>query len=107
MAELNLSKATTTDFSNEVADFIVEAKVLDADNDNGETIWYFTEAAQNMGYYSEIPEINSAANTLATWGFSKCIEYEDTNTNQECEHVSGRGNNQYQQLIWTNEEVRL
>ena len=105
MAELDLSNATTTNI--DVPDFIVEAKALDVDNDDGETIWYFSDARQNMGYYSEIPEINSAANTLATWAFSKGVDYEDENTKQEFEHVSGRGNDTFQTLMWNHEVVKL
>ena len=75
MADFNLSHATTTKIS--VPDFIVNSKVLDVANADGETFWYFSDAPQNMGYYSEIPEINSAANTLSTWSISRGWTSED------------------------------
>ena len=105
MADLNLSTATTTEIS--VPDFIVEAKALDTENATGETIWYFEEAINNIGYYSQIPEINSGANTLSIWAFSKGVEYQDTTTKSEFEHFSGRGNDTFQTIMWNHEVMKL
>ena len=68
MSELNISAATTTNFTSAVPDFIVAAKALDAASPNNEeTFWYFENAQKYYGYYLSIPEIFSAANALATW----------------------------------------
>ena len=78
MAEYNLSRGTTTDFTNQVEDFIVDAKALDVANPNQEEFyWFFSEATTNFGYYFSIPEIYSAANALATWAFGKGWETKD------------------------------
>ena len=62
MAELNVSSATTTNFTGGVPDFIVNAKNLDAITaDQKETYWYFENATKYYGYYLTIPEIYSAA----------------------------------------------
>ena len=107
MAELDLNKATTTDFTNQVPDFIMDAKVLDADNDGTETTHYFENAVTDMGYYANDPIVFSAANGLATWAFGLGVQYEDTNTQQEFEHVSGRGNDTFQTIMWNHEVIKL
>ncbi|KKM26265.1 hypothetical protein LCGC14_1586460, partial [marine sediment metagenome] len=72
MAEFNLGRATTTDFKNQVPDFIVEAKALDVANaDKSETFVYFDKATENFGYYFNHPQVSSPINSLATWGFSR------------------------------------
>lgn len=105
MAELDLKKATTTEIS--VSDFIVDSKTLDTTNSSGETFWYFSDATQNMGYYSEIPEINSAANTLTTWAFGNGWEVEDPKLKAELEHVVGMGKDTFAKIIWNHEIIKL
>ena len=68
MALQELNRATTTDFTNTVPDFIVNSRALDVTEANpDEFFWYFDKAPQNYGYYLSIPEIFSATNALATW----------------------------------------
>jgi len=107
MADLNLSHATTTDFTNTVPDFIMDAKALDVDNDGSETTHYFENAVTNLGYYANDPIVNSAANGMSTWAFGKGQTYEDENTKQEFEHVTGRGNDTFGTLMWNHEVVKL
>lgn len=105
MANLDLNNTTTTDFTNQVPDFIVDSKALDVDI-NGETIHYFDQAINNYGYYTRIPEIYSAVNALATWAFGKGWET-DIETKAEFEHISGRGNDTFSTIMWNLEVVKL
>ena len=98
MAELDLSKSTTTDI--QVPDFIVAQKVLDVENVDGETFWYFDEATKNMGYYSEIPEINSAANTLSTWATNRGWTSIDLQMEVILPKVDGMGKDTFENLMW-------
>ena len=108
MATGNISQATTTDFANQVPDFIVDARALDAENDGGtETYWYFTEAKQNFGYYFEIPEIYSAANALATWSVGKGWDTEDASIKVQLGYVSGLGKDTFDQVMWNHEVTKL
>ena len=107
MATLNLSNATTTDFTNQVSDFVMESKALDTENADGETVHYFEEADTNLGYYTNDPIVNSAANGMATWSFGRGVEYEDPTTKAEFEHFSGRGNDTFQSLMWNHEVIKL
>ena len=108
MAELNLSASTTTNFKNNVPDFIIQAKALDAANPNNEeTIWYFSNATTYYGYYLAIPEIFSAANALATWAFSAGWTAVDADMQVQLEHVRGMGKDSFSQIIWNHEVVKL
>ncbi len=107
MAEFDLNKATTTDFTNQVPDFIMAAKALDFDNDSGETFYYFENAVTDIGYYANDPIVFSAANGLATWAFSLGWTAEDEDTIQEFKHVTGRGNDTFSNLMWNHEVIKL
>ncbi len=92
MAEFNLSNATTTDFTNQVPNFIVEAKALDISNDNKEeTFVYFDKAPENFGYYFNHPQVSSPINSLSTWSVSRGWTTDDAILKQELEHVTGMG----------------
>ena len=109
MAELDLSKATTTDFTNKVEAFIVDAKALDVDNKTGETFWYFSEATKNFGYYFEIPEIHSSANSLANWAFARGFETDpkrDTRMEVILGYTSGIGNDTFEIVMWNMQVVK-
>jgi len=107
MAEFNLSKATTTDFTNQVPDFIMDAKALDVDNSDGETTYYFENAVTDLGYYKNDPIVFSAANGLATWAFSLGWTAEDADTIQELKHITGRGNDTFSSVMWNHEVIKL
>ena len=93
VATNNISSTTTTDFTNQVPDFIVESKSLDvASGTNEETYVYFDEAVERFGYYSKIPEIYSAINAMATWAFGAGWSTENRQLEQELKHVTGMGN---------------
>lgn len=108
MGELNYSSATTTNLTGVVPDFIVNAQTLDASTGNKEiTHYYFTKATQNLGYYSQIPEIFSAANALATWAFGRGYICENGLTQVELEHVSGMGKDTFEAICWNMEVIKL
>lgn len=108
MSELNISRATTTNFSNVVSDFIVASKSLDAVSPNqDETYWYFTKAREHYGYYTAIPEIFSAANALVTWAFTRGWKVVDSADNEvvgsemkvQLDHVRGQGKDTFTKII--------
>jgi hypothetical protein len=108
MAELNLSSATTTDFSSTVPDFIVEAKRLDeVEKSDTESYHYFDKATKYYGYYLSIPEIFSAANALATWTVSRGWEAINEILKVELDHIKGMGKDSFTQIMWNHEVVKL
>ena len=108
MALQELNQATTTDFTNKVADFIVSQKALDATSPNqDEFYWYFEKATQNFGYYLSIPEIFSATNALATWSFSRGWTSEDKKMEAQLRHIRGMGKDTFEQIMWNHEVVKV
>ena len=109
MAELNPKSATTTDFTNVVPDFIVNAKALDVAQNNGSEFHYhyFDKAPQNFGYYFQIPEIFSAANAMANYSVGLGWSTQDMNLKIELEHVTGMGKDSFDQVMWNHEVVKL
>lgn len=108
MAELNPNSTTTTDFTNIVPDFIVEAMALDtASPASDETYWYFSNATKYYGYYLTIPEIFSAANAMANWAFGAGWSTDDLILKKELEHVKGSGKDTFAKIIWNLEINKL
>ena len=92
MASYDLSGATTTNFTDNVPDFIVESKNLDVANDgNEESYVYFGYAPECFGYYFNHPQVSSPINSLATWTVSRGWTTEDKLLEQELKHVTGMG----------------
>ena len=106
MGLFDQSLATTTDFTNQVPDFIVDSRALDVVNATGETFVYFDQAQQNFGYYFKIPEIYSAANALATWTVGKGWEGE-TRTKLILDKVMGMGKDTFDSIMWNHEVTKL
>jgi hypothetical protein len=108
MAELNISAATTTNFSSKVPDFIVKQISLDATTPNQEeSYWYFSNAPKHYGYYLTIPEIFNAANALATWAFGAGWTAKDPMTKVRLENVRGMGKDTFSTIMWNHEVVKL
>ena len=108
MAENNISRATTTNFTDNVPDFIVNAKALDISSPaTDETYWYFSEAQTRYGYYLSIPEVFSAVNAMATWAFGGGWTAQDARTKVILEHIKGMGKDTFAKIIWNAEVVKL
>lgn len=108
MAEFNLSNATTTDFTRQVPDFIVESMQLDiANSDGSETFIYFDNAMEDFGYYFTIPEVYSAINALNTWAFGGGWTSRNPTTTAELNHITGMGKDTFSKIIWNHGCVKL
>ncbi len=106
MAEFDLNKATTTDFKNQVPDFIVEAKALDV-GDGEETYVYFEKVQENFGYYFNHPQVSSPINALSTWTVSRGWTTDDPQMKAQLDHVTGMGKDSFDTIIWNHEVVKL
>jgi len=108
MAEFNPNSATTTNFTDNVPDFIVKSKALDiASPHQEEYYWYFSNAPQNLGYYSTIPEIFSACNALATWSVNRGYRCENKEMQAQLSSISGMGKDTFIQIMWNHEVIKL
>lgn len=108
MATLNLSNATTTDFTNQVPNFIVESMALDvANGDGSETYVYYDKATENFGYYFNHPQIASRVNSLCTWGFGQGWTTTDVQMEIILPKIDGNGKETFNQIVWNHEAVML
>lgn len=108
MADQELNRATTTNFSNVVSDFSVANKTLDkVSKDGKEFFHYFDKATTNYGYYLTIPEIFSAVNALATWAVGRGWEVQDDSTKVILEHIRGIGNDNFDKIMWNHQVVKV
>lgn len=108
MSELNISSATTTNFTGVVPDYIVAQKALDAVSPNqDETYWYFENATKNYGYYFSISEIFNAANALTTWTVSRGYTTKDPALKVILDHIRGMGKDSFTKIMWNHQVVKL
>ena len=108
MAEFDLNKATTTDFSSQVPDFIVQSMALDIANaDGSETYVYFDKATENFGYQFNHPQIASRLNSLCTWAFKQGWTSEDPAMRVILPKIDGNGKETFDAIIWNHGNVKL
>ncbi len=108
MALQELNKATTTDFKNQVPNFIVEAKALDITSPNNEESYvYFDKATENYGYYFNHPQVSSPINALATWAVGRGYSTKDMTMKAQLDHVTGDGKDNFPQIMWNHVVITL
>ena len=108
MANYNISNATTTNFTNNVPDFIVESMSLDVANaDGGETFVYYDKAADNYGYYFNHPQVASPINSICTWGFGQGWTADSKEMATRLQVIDGNGKETFDSIIWAHEAVKL
>lgn len=107
MAQLDLNKSTTTDFTNTVPDFIVESMALDvANSDGSETYVYYENAAENYGYYFNHPTVASPINSMCTWAFGQGWTTPSPETKAILERIDGNGKETFDTIIWNHANVK-
>lgn len=108
MPPLNISQATTTDFTNTVPDFIVESMALDIANaDGSETFVYYDKATENFGYQFNHPQVASPLNAICTWSYRQGWTSEDPLMRVILPKIDGNGKETFEQIIWNHGNVKL
>lgn len=108
MANFDLSKATTTDFTNQVPDFIVESMALDVANaDGSETFVYYDKAAENYGYYFNHPQVASSINSIPIWAFGQGWTSEDPLMRVILPKIDGNGKENFDAIIQNHSRVEI
>ncbi len=108
MSELNPSVTTTTNFTDNVPDYIINSIALDAASPNqDESYCYFPYATKHIGWYLSIPEIFSAVNAMATWAFGAGWSTDDVNLKVQLDHVRGMGNDTFSKIIWNHQVMKM
>jgi len=101
MAERDIGKATTTDFTNQVPNFIVESMALEVANaDGSETFIYYDKAPENFGYMKNHPQVASPINSLNTWAFLQGWTSEDEEMAVILPKIDGNGKETFDEIIF-------
>lgn len=100
MAQLDISQSTTTDLTNNVEDYSVNAQSLDGPGENQDETYYdYPDASVQLGYYKTIPELKKAVDSLATWTCGKGYSA-DLKTQLFLESITGWGEDSFQSICF-------
>lgn len=105
MANLDLNKSTTTNFTDNVPDFIVESMALDVANPGEETYVYYDKAAENFGYYYNHPQVASPINAVSTWAFGQGWTVKEKEMELTLKNIDGNGKETFDEVIQNHDRV--
>jgi hypothetical protein len=97
MAQTSMENTTTSSLSGNVRDFSLSSATIDEPT-NDEYYWYFTDWAKYLGYYQEIPELQSAVNGLAVWTAGRGY-FTDIQSKIILEHIRGIGVDSFDEIL--------
>ena len=80
MAETDIGGAISSDLTNVIVDYSVDSQVTDASSGAAEFSWQMVDWETNLGYYKEIPELQSAIDTETLWTMGAGFEADPTTT---------------------------
>ena len=67
MSDLRIGASVASDLSNAITDYSVDSQELSGAGSQKETTWQMSEWSINLGYYKEIPELQTAVDAKANW----------------------------------------
>ena len=103
--ETDINQTTISDMRGTVVDFSVATKQTEGVSDAGETRAGNDNFTKWYGYYKTIPELKKAIDSLATWTVGKGYIV-DSGTNVILDHISGRGAETFQDIIWNLQVIK-
>ena len=98
MGEMNLNNAEASNLTGVVKDYSVDSATTDGAGDQKETTWTNESWGQYLGYFKEIPELNSSINAKATWTIGKGI-LADPETTLILDQIRGWGKDTFNTII--------
>ena len=99
MPQFDVGQSTTTNLSGVVQDVKVRAVTPDQEGQQKETFWDYPDANQNLGYYQDIPEINSALHVLAQRVAGLGYTCESDKDADILENLNGVGKETFDEII--------
>ena len=106
MPETDIAGAVSSDLTNAVKDFTVEAQTLDSPGDQAETEWQSRNWSRNLGYYKEIPELRMAIDTKVTWTIGAGIEADEATT-LLLGNIKGNGKDTFNSILKNQDKVAI
>ena len=98
MPETNLSGAVASDMTNTITEYSVDSLNTDGPGANKEFTWQMNNWAQHLGYYKEIPELQTAVDAKANWTIGAGFEAEET-TKMLLDSIKGNGKDSFNTIL--------
>lgn len=80
MPETDIAQTDYSDLTNVMEDYSVDSESTDAGRGDGEFRWTMSDWPQNLGYYKNIPELQTAVDTKALWAIGAGFEADEATT---------------------------
>jgi len=98
MPETNISSATVSDLTNVIPDYSVNSESTDGVTDQDETTWQMTDWNENLGYYKNIPELQTAIDAKANWTIGAGYEADEFTT-MLLDNINGNGKDSFNTIL--------
>ena len=98
MADTDIGKALEAGVRNVILDYSVDAQSTDGAGDQKETTWQLTQWDTYLGYYKEIPELQTAIDAKANWTLGAGYEA-DEQTTLLLMTIKGNGKDSFNSII--------
>lgn len=98
MPETSISSATASDLTNAITDYSVDAQQTDGAGDQKEFTWQMTDWGINLGYYKEIPELQTAVDAKANWTLGAGFEADEP-TAMLLDSMKGNGKDSFNTIL--------
>jgi len=103
--ETNIGNILISDMTRQVTNFSVDTKQTDGVSESGETRWYNSDFTKYYGYYSKIPELKRAIDSLSTWTCGKGYTT-DTATEVLLNNITGWGEDCFNSILWNMQTIK-
>lgn len=98
MGDYKIGSVTVGGTSNTIDNYSVDSQAIDSPSDVNETTWSNDKFNQWLGYFKEIPELNSAINAKATWTIGKGFKA-DPETTFLLDSIKGFGKDTFNTIL--------
>lgn len=105
MGELDFTKATASNMTDNVDDYSIDSQETDGISAQEETKWTNSNWSQQWGYFNQIAELKSAIQMKAIWVCGKGWEA-DPKTKVILDHVSGWGKDTFDDILFNMEVIK-
>lgn len=98
MVDTDIDSSVASDLTNTMVDYSVSSETLDGSGDQDETTWLMSDWSENLGYYKNIPELQTAIDAKANWtmgaGFTA-----DEPTTMLLDTIKGNGKDSFNTIL--------
>ncbi|KKL85713.1 hypothetical protein LCGC14_1951970 [marine sediment metagenome] len=98
MGDMDAGSAVTSDLTNAMVDYSVDAKSTDAAGDQKETTYQNTDWETDYGYYNAIPEFKTAVDAKVTWTVGAGFK-SDEETELLLKTIKGNGKDSFNSIL--------